>query len=1532
MKKRIRKTKKVLAFMLTTVLMLTGLVSSYGQEVQAASSITITEAAGWLESAYVEWKAVSEAKGYAVYVKGASEADSAFKQLDSELIRQYASYWRADALGLPAGDYVMKVVAVMSDGATVGVQTSNLSVAAHDRSGFAWVNGTASGAYNEDGSLKSNAKVFYVTESTKDSLANELDSYADGNYPLCVRVIGEITDFSGMDKGDLLIDNGGNDAGLTIEGVGEDATANGWGIRIKNSSNVEIRNIGVMNCDSSEGDNIGLQQANDHIWVHNCDLFYGDAGSDADQVKGDGALDTKKSTYVTHSYNHFWDSGKCNLQGANSSDTSNYITYHHNWYDHSDSRHPRVRVATVHVYNNYYDGNAKYGIGSTTDSDIFAEANYFRNCKYPMMISGQGSDNMAGGTFSGEVGGMIKAYNNYIEGASSFISYQEDSSDFDAYVAGSRNEQLSSSVKNADGKSYNNFDTASGMYKYNVQSPQDAKASVEKYAGRVNGGDFKWEFNDSVEDTNYDVITELKSALTSYATSLVSVGGYEGSVDVPEGPAATTTPSATEKPAATTKPTTAPTAAPTQAPSGDGADYVHNFTTDGKSSNFFSITGNLSTSKGTVSYNGLSLTQCLKIESATNISFTVESDAKLVLVFNAANSSNIKVDDTKYNLSDGILTMDIAAGTHTITKADTANLYYMAVSAEGSSSGSTTPTAAPTAVPTGAPTAKPTAAPTQAPTPKPTSAPTQAPTTAPDTSGAAYTGSVTITGANWWTAMDISKADLLGSVDASDVTVIQFSADTDFFIGYNSTDGYKQPSGQKEYSLTDVTLNENYFLQLALSKNDNVNYTITWEVYTGTTATAAPTQAPTAAPTQAPTAAPTQAPTAAPTQAPTAKPTAVPTSVPTQAPTQAPAATTTYVHNFTTDGKSSDFFSITGNLSTSKGTVSYNGLSLTQCLKIESATNISFMVESDAELVLVFNAANSSNIKVDDIKYTLSNGILTMDIAAGTHTITKADTANLYYMAVNAEGSSSGPAATPTAAPSATPIPTQTPAATPKPTAAPTQTPGTGGSDASGVTVTSVGGWNETLYLQLSGIQDAGISAVSYSGPTSGSLTGDDFTYLVRDVDGEARIDIPGLKAGTYSVTVQTTKGTVTRNGITVNEQDRSGYAHFNYTRGVGAYNDDGTLKDNAIVLYVTNDNKDSVSITSKDGTTVTGIGHILNSAGKDAGNGQTSKGGKPNNNAGIIKKLAQDGTPLVIRILGNVAAPKGLTAYDSVDYGGSVGDNGYMARMQSGKDITIEGIGNDAVINGWGLHFIAESAATDLGESFEVRNITFRNVPEDCIGMEGVQSDSTLTAPVERCWIHNCAFYAPSISNPAESDKDGGDGACDFKRGYYFTNSYCYYEGYHKTNLVGASDSNLQYHITFHHNYWKNCESRGPLARQANIHMYNNVFEGQTSYCMNPRANTYIFSEYNIFENSKNPMQIKSGAIKSYNDTFINCRGDQDGTIVSSRSTKVSSNNAYENFDTDSALSYIPSGDYHLDTNTSALKQVIVENAGTME
>ena len=483
--------------------------------------------------------------------------------------------------------------------------------------------------------------------------------------------------------------------------------------------------------------------------------------------------------------------------------------------------------------------------------------------------------------------------------------------------------------------------------------------------------------------------------------------------------------------------------------------------------------------------------------------------------------------------------------------------------------------------------------------------------------------------------------------------------------------------------------------------------------------------------------------------------------------------------------------------------------------------------------------------------------------------------------------------------------------------------------------ITNAGGWFESAYAEWSAIDGADGYNVYYS--NDGSRWTKIDGELIRKYNGGYRADAVGLAAGNYTLKVVPTKGGVEQGGalftdtIAVMAYDRSGYAHFNYTQGVGAYNDDGTLKDNAIVLYVTNENKDSVSVTSKDGTTVVGIGNILNSVGANVGGGKAANGGKANSNSDILRKLAKDGTPLVVRIVGRVSAPAGLTAFDSLDNGGSKGDNGYMARMSGGLNITIEGIGADATIDGWGLHFICNTGdyAKGYGRSFEVRNIAFRNVPEDCVGMEGQQEGSALTAPVERCWIHHCSFYAPTIANPAESDKDGGDGACDFKRGQYFTNSYCYYEGYHKTNLVGSSDTALQYHITYHHNYWKNCTSRGPLGRQANIHMYNNIFEGQTDYAMNTRAGCYIFSEYNQLFECKNPVRVDDGAVKSYNDSFTGCVEANGATVVTDKSAKVSSSNKYANFDTNSSISYIPSGDYILQESIAEMRAVVLAYAG---
>ncbi len=650
--------------------------------VPVTGSIEVTLTGYSFESIYCEWKPLDGADSYNVYCDG--------QKVDTELIRNYGSYIRCDVIGLKAGEYTIDIIPVDNGEEVTSAKTSfKRETIAHLREGFAFVNGTSSGAYNDDGTLKSNARVLYVTNTNKDTITmnvtiskygpepitgiqNILTALKKGyeKDPVCIRFIGNITDPATLDKGDLLVDCGEGKftGGITLEGIGNDATFNGFGLRLKGASNIEIRNLAFMNCDSNEGDNVGLQQDNDHIWVHNCDFFYGDAGSDADQAKGDGALDTKKSTYVTHSFNRFWDCGKVNLQG-NGGDTSRFITYHHNYYDHCDSRMPRVREAdTLHVYNNFYDGISKYAIGATEGSSIFAENNYFLNTKYAMLISMQGSD-IAGdneGTFSGEDGGIIKAFGNVFAGTgNSVVTYQQNSTQFDCYLASSRDEKVPSSVvATKGGHSYSNFDTDSSiMYSYSVQTAEQAMETVKQFAGRVQGGDFDWEFTDA-DNASYDVNQALKAALKAYKGTLVSTNvgnaatGGNGDSDGGDNGGDN---GGTDTPVVT--------------PTPEGA-IVHNFTTDGKNSSFFTINGNLSTSKGTVTYNGLTLTQCLKIESSTSITFTLTEAKTLTLVF-VESTTNIKVNGEKITSDSNIITVELGVGTHTISKADTKNLFYI---------------------------------------------------------------------------------------------------------------------------------------------------------------------------------------------------------------------------------------------------------------------------------------------------------------------------------------------------------------------------------------------------------------------------------------------------------------------------------------------------------------------------------------------------------------------------------------------------------------------------------------------------------------------------------------------------------------------------------------------------------------------------------------------------------------------------------------------------------------------------------------
>ncbi|WP_434446990.1 carbohydrate-binding protein [Lentzea sp. E54] len=175
-------------------------------------------------------------------------------------------------------------------------------------------------------------------------------------------------------------------AGKTIRGVGASSGISGTTLNIEDMkpANVIIQNMNIRGVRGNDA--IQIENAT-HIWIdHN--TMSSTIENDPDYY--DGMLDiTHGADYITVSWNVVRNHWKTSLVGHSDSNAGEdrghlRVTYHHNWFDRTFERSPRVRFGeTVHVFNNYYtnvnNNSASYAIASLMDAGLLVEGNVFEN-------------------------------------------------------------------------------------------------------------------------------------------------------------------------------------------------------------------------------------------------------------------------------------------------------------------------------------------------------------------------------------------------------------------------------------------------------------------------------------------------------------------------------------------------------------------------------------------------------------------------------------------------------------------------------------------------------------------------------------------------------------------------------------------------------------------------------------------------------------------------------------------------------------------------------------------------------------------------------------------------------------------------------------------------------------------------------------------------------------------------------------------------------------------------------------------------
>jgi pectate lyase len=197
-------------------------------------------------------------------------------------------------------------------------------------------------------------------------------------------------------------------------------------------------------------------------------------------------------------------------------------------------------------------------------------------------------------------------------------------------------------------------------------------------------------------------------------------------------------------------------------------------------------------------------------------------------------------------------------------------------------------------------------------------------------------------------------------------------------------------------------------------------------------------------------------------------------------------------------------------------------------------------------------------------------------------------------------------------------------------------------------------------------------------------------------------------------------------------------------------------------------------------------------------------------------------------------------------------------------SNTTIVGVGADSGLTGCGLSMKG------------VSNVIVRNMKIAKVQTSSGTGDAIHIENSHHIWIdHN------DLSSDRSSGKDYYDGLIDITHvSDYVTVSWNYLHDHYKSMLVGHSDDNAaqdtgKLHITYHHNYGKNINSRTPSLRFGTGHVYNNYFvTGDTG--VHSRMGARLLVENNVFSGVKIPIQTD---VSSSQAGYVSHSGNDFGT-----------------------------------------------------